>query len=227
MTRMKKVFVTSLMVALTVVMAVPASAGSFVVDAKVRSWDDLSWWGNSGATPDPVKDSTRSGYWWWPTEPASNANDEELWGNRGVVYSMWEPPAPPAPDPAPAPPTAPPAKPTRSIPVLNNVLFDFDKSVLKAEGKMEVDKVVAMLKEYPGDTVVIEGHTCNVGAEDYNMGLGQRRADAVAKYIADSGVAANRVSTVSYGETQPAVSNDTPASRKLNRRAVFKYSIND
>ena len=82
-----------------------------------------------------------------------------------------------------------------------------------------------MLKEYPRDLVVIEGHTCNVGEASYNMGLGQRRANAVSKYMTDAGISAGRAKAVSKGETDPAVSNDTAASRRLNRRAVFKYSI--
>ena len=73
-----------------------------------------------GAKADPVKDDTRSGYWWWPTEPASNADDKELWGNRGVVYSQLaakpEPPAPPAPAaPASCTPGLQLSTPTRSL----------------------------------------------------------------------------------------------------------------
>jgi len=207
-------------VALALVAAVVGACGTAQA-AKV--WDDMSWWGNTGATPEPVKDSARSGYWWWPKEPASNAGDSELWGNRGIVYSMWEPKKE-----EPAPPPPPPEKPvavTRETPVFNNVLFDFDKSVLKAEGKAETDKVVAAMKQFSKDTLVIEGHTCNVGEEAYNMGLGQRRADAVKQYMIDSGIAASRITAQSYGESQPAVANDTPANRKLNRRAMFKVSV--
>ncbi|HDP35658.1 MAG TPA: OmpA family protein, partial [Candidatus Hydrogenedentes bacterium] len=110
---------------------------------------------------------------------------------------------------------------------LNNVLFDFDKAVLKPEGKAEVDKLIAEMKKHAKDTVVIEGHTCNVGPADYNMGLGQRRADAVKKYMVENGIDSGRIETVSYGLTLPAVSNDTPANRKLNRRAEFKITVVD
>ena len=191
-----------------------------------KHWDDMSWWGNTGATPDPVADSQgRSGYWWWPTQPASNAGDSELWGNRGIVYhSPWEKPA--APEPAPAPAPAPAAA-KRTIPVLNHVLFDFDKSVLKAEGKAATDQVSAHMKKFGKDSVLIEGHTCNVGDDAYNMGLGQRRADAVDAYLVSTGVDAGRTSTKSFGETSPVNDNSTPALRKLNRRAVFQISIVD
>jgi OmpA-OmpF porin, OOP family len=194
--------------------------------AQVKVWDDLSWWGQSGATPAPFKDPCpcRSGYWWWPTEPASNAGDGEAWGNRGVVYGMYTPKvAEPTPTPAPTP-TPTPTK-ERAIPTFNHVLFDFDKSILKPKGKAEIGKAVAELKKFGKDTVLIEGHTCNVGSDSWNMGLGQRRADAVKKFMAESGIAAKRVSSKSLGETKPAVKNDTPANRKLNRRAIMKITL--
>jgi outer membrane protein OmpA-like peptidoglycan-associated protein len=207
-----------------VAFGVPASA------AKV--WDDMSWWGNTGATPEPVADSNlapcsrgRSGYWWWPTEPASNVDDSELWGNRGIVYAQWTKPEPKVEEPAPPPPPAPPAPPERTKIVLNNVLFDFDKAVLKPEGKAEVDKLIAEMKKFPGDKVVIEGHTCDIGSADYNMGLGQRRADSVKKYMIENGIDAARIETTSLGLTAPAVANDSAANRKLNRRVQFNSTM--
>jgi len=192
-----------------------------------KHWDDYSWWGNTGATPAPVQDSQQrcdgNGYWWWPTEPASNVDDGELWGNRGVVYHCWvkeeEVADAPAPEPTPAP------APERTVPVLNNILFDFDKSVLKPEGQAVANEAVGELKKWFKDTVVVEGHTCNVGSDAYNMGLGQRRADTVSGYLTSHGIDASRVSSKSLGETTPSVPNDTAANRKLNRRAVFQFSI--
>jgi len=141
------------------------------------------------------------------------------------VYNAWQKPVVATPTP-PIPNPVPP-KQIHTVPMYAAVLFDFDKAVLKPEGKAEVDKVVANMKQYGKDTLVIEGHTCNVGEEAYNMGLGQRRADAVKKYMVDSGIAEARITTKSFGETQPAVANDTPANRKLNRRAVFVTTIVD
>lgn len=218
-----KRFAAMAMVMAIVAMGLPAQA------AKV--WDDMSWWGNTGALPEPHPETGtcpaqvgRSGYWWWPKEPASNVDDAELWGNRGIVYHAWVKPEPPVVEP-PAPPPAPPAPPARTAIILNNVLFDFDKAVLKAEGKAEVDKLIAEMKKYTKDTVVIEGHTCNIGTHAYNMGLGQRRADAVKKYMVENGIDPSRIQTVSYSYDRPAVPNDTPANRKLNRRAEFKITI--
>lgn len=223
MTKMKKLFIGVVAVMLLAGVASAAECGP-------RHWDDFSWWGNSGATPEPQPDKgaaicggePRSCYWWWPKEPASNSGDTELWGNRGVVYHCWEKPAEPTP-PTPTPP--PPAPPKRTKPVFNNVLFDFDKAVLKPEGKAVVDQVVAELKAHGQDTIVIEGHTCDIGSDAYNEGLGQRRADAVKSYMVENGIDAARISSVTKGETTPAVPNDSDANRKLNRRAQFDITI--
>ncbi|HOF38743.1 MAG TPA: OmpA family protein [Candidatus Hydrogenedentes bacterium] len=217
----------SLVGVLTIGVVLMSGAASAAIYQPPKVWDDLSWWGNSGATPEPVKDPVRAAYWWWPTKPASNANDSELWGNRGKVMHTWEKPmeAPPPPEP-PKPPVEPPAK-KHVAPVLNHILFDFDKAVLKPEGKAEVDKAVAHLKEWPGDTVLIEGHTCDIGEAAYNEGLGGRRANAVKTYMVEAGISADRISTKSFGETQPAVANDSAANRKLNRRAVIVTTLKD
>lgn len=196
-----------------------------------KKWDDMSWWGKTGATPDPVKDSKgRAGCWWWPKTAKSNVDDNELWGNRGIVYHIMaeakkEEPAPPV-TPPPTPPPAPP-KVERTAIILNNVLFDFDKSILKPEGKVEVDKLVAEMKAHAGDKVLIEGHTCDIGTDEYNMGLGQRRADSVKAYMVESGVATARIEAKSFGETKPAVPNNSEANRKLNRRAEFKITLGE
>jgi outer membrane protein OmpA-like peptidoglycan-associated protein len=192
-----------------------------------KQWDDMSWWGNTGATPEPTADTKgRSGYWWWPKEPASNADDGELWGNRGIVYhSPWEKPMAKE-ETTPAAPTTPVNEPpSRTAIVLNNVLFDFDKSTLKPEGKAEIDRLVAEMQKFGGDTVVVIGHTDSIGTDDYNMALGQRRADAVATYMKAAGIDASRIQTKSMGESQPAVPNDTRENRALNRRAEFQITL--
>ena len=109
---------------------------------------------------------------------------------------------------------------------MSDVLFDFDKSNLRPEGQAVVDQVVGSMKANPGDTLTVVGHTDSVGTDEYNMGLGQRRADTVKNAIIAGGVDAGRVSSMSKGESEPAVPNDTPANRQLNRRAVFQFKIN-
>lgn len=210
-----------------IVMALIAALCGFGGTAEAaKHWDDMSWWGNTGATPEPHADSKgRSGYWWWPTVPASNANDGELWGNRGIVYHAWEKPMPEPEVKAPEPQPEPQPEQKRTAIVLNNVLFDFDKSTLRPEGKAEIDKLVAEMKKFEGDSVVVIGHTCDIGTDQYNMGLGQRRADAVANYMMQNGIAASRIATKSMGESAPAVPNDSRANRELNRRAEFEITL--
>ena len=191
-----------------------------------RIWDDLSWWGLSGATPAPIKDPVRTGCWWWPTEPLSNVNDAELWGNRGVVYNIICPVAEvPIEEPVPEPPPVEPVPVERVTPTFDNVLFDFDKAVLRPEGRTTADQIVASMRQHPRDTLILEGHTDNIGSDEYNMALGMRRAEAVKRYMVEQGIAPERIQTVSHGERQPAVPNDSPSNRALNRRVVFRVQI--
>jgi outer membrane protein OmpA-like peptidoglycan-associated protein len=191
-----------------------------------KTWDDMSWWGNTGAKPEPKADSKgRAGCWWLPVEAVENDKDAELWGNRGILFHAWK-------KPAAEPKSPPPLHGDRGpidykITIMNNILFDQDKAVIKAEAKPEIDKVVVELKRYPKDTMTVEGHTSSDGDAAYNMALGQRRADAVKKYMVESGIAPERIKAVSFGETRPAVPNDSPANMKLNRRVEFRYHMGD
>lgn len=216
---MKKLF------AMTLVAAYAALAGTaFAVPYEIP--EDMSWWGNTGATPDPYPDATRSGHWWYPTQPESDVDDTSLYGNRGIVYHIWEKPAPPAEVKDPEPPVIPrtPTTPTRDLPVASDFLFDFDKSIVKPEGKVVLDsQVLPVLQKNPGDRLIIKGHTCDIGTDEYNMGLGQRRADSVKSYLVNAGIDASRIDTISLGETDPAMPNTSAANRKMNRRVVFQF----
>lgn len=116
---------------------------------------------------------------------------------------------------------ASPAREKREMVLSGEVLFDFDQSILKPEGKVEVDRVIAILKEFPNDDIEIAGHTCDLGSDAYNMGLSQRRADSVRDYAITHGINPARITTKAYGETMPAVPNTSEANRKLNRRITF------
>lgn len=106
--------------------------------------------------------------------------------------------------------------------VLNNVFFDFDKSVLKAESFPELNRIITLMNEKPGMQIEIAGHTDAIGSEQYNLGLSERRAKSVVKYLTDKGVAENRINTVYLGESKPTATNDTPQGRQKNRRVEFK-----
>jgi OOP family OmpA-OmpF porin len=115
------------------------------------------------------------------------------------------------------------AKPKRKI-VLRGVNFDFDESTIRSDGKPVLDEAVRTLKEEAGITVSVEGHTDAVGSDAYNQGLSERRADAVADYLAAGGVARRRLSTVGFGEAKPVASNETEDGRAQNRRVEFRIS---
>lgn len=101
---------------------------------------------------------------------------------------------------------------------LENVLFDFDKSVIKSEAYPLLDDVVTILEKNPAMGVELQGHTDNIGTEAYNMGLSLRRADAVKAHLAGQGISESRMTTKGYGFSKPVALNGTDFGRSLNRR---------
>ncbi len=102
----------------------------------------------------------------------------------------------------------------------DRVFFDFDKSDIKPEGRTTLQRQADWLKKYPNVTVTVEGHCDDRGTREYNLALGERRATAVKKMLVALGVAANRVSTISYGKERPAVVGDNEQAWAQNRRGV-------
>lgn len=165
-------------------------------------------------------------------------------GNRGdvdlyavsLVYKLGRPassvpiayqPAPaPQPAPVPAAPVAEPAPPP--VPVSEKVtfaaeaLFDFDKSVVKPEGKTALDRLLAQLQGMNTEVMITVGHTDSIGTDAYNQKLSLRRAEAVKAYLVSRGVDTARVYTEGKGETQPVADNATSAGRARNRRVTVE-----
>ena len=102
--------------------------------------------------------------------------------------------------------------------ILDHVLFDFDKSVIKPEAYSQLDEVVKILEKNPAMSVELQGHTDNVGTEEYNQALSMRRSHAVAKYLVDKGILRNRLATTGFGFKRPVALNGTEFGRSLNRR---------
>jgi len=99
-----------------------------------------------------------------------------------------------------------------------NVKFDTDKTTIKKEFNKELKELADFMKAYPDTKTTIEGHTDSVGSDKYNMGLSQRRADAVRKALIEQyGVAADRLTTAAYGESKPIATNATAQGRYQNR----------
>lgn len=140
-----------------------------------------------------------------------------------------EPVPVPAPVPAPAPEPVAPAttrqaaqldqsKPGDVIVILEGVNFEFDSDRLRPDAIVILDEAVTVLNRRKEINMDIIGHTCSIGAAQYNQGLSERRARSVYDYLVNHGIAADRLTTQGYGETRPAFSNATNDGRAKNRR---------
>ncbi len=105
---------------------------------------------------------------------------------------------------------------------LNNIFFDFNWATLKPESFPELNRIVTLMNEKQSMQVEISGHTDPVGPADYNMGLSERRAKSVAKYIIDKGISSERISIKFFGETMLIDLTNTKTGNAKNRRVEFK-----
>jgi OOP family OmpA-OmpF porin len=118
-----------------------------------------------------------------------------------------------------------PMKLTERVSIRLNVNFDTARADIKPEFAQEIRRVADFMRRYPTTRVVIEGHTDNVGKPDYNQGLSERRAGAVAQsLVRDHGIAADRVRSVGYGQGRPIADNGTARGRATNRRVTAEIS---
>ncbi len=129
--------------------------------------------------------------------------------------------APAAPAPRAAAPAPAPAAATK-VTYAADAFFDFDKSVLKAEGKAKLDDLVGKVKGINLEVIIAVGHTDSVGADAYNQKLSVRRAEAVKAYLVSKGIEKNRVYTEGKGEKQPVADNKTKEGRAKNRRVEIE-----
>lgn len=108
--------------------------------------------------------------------------------------------------------------------VLNNVYFNFDSDVIKSESFAELDKISEMLLDNPNLNMTIDGHTCSMGSNEYNLDLSERRAASIAKYFVGKGTIATSLDYNGYGETRPKMPNTTDYGRAINRRVEFELN---
>lgn len=127
-------------------------------------------------------------------------------------------PAPAAAAPAPAPQPAVASKVTYAA----DAFFDFDKSVLKPEGKAKLDDLVSKVKGINLEVIIAVGHTDSIGSDAYNQKLSVRRSEAVKAYLVSKGIEKNRVYTEGKGEKQPVADNKTAEGRAKNRRVEIE-----
>jgi peptidoglycan-associated lipoprotein len=102
----------------------------------------------------------------------------------------------------------------------DRVFFDYDRSELTPEARIILERQAQWLKRYPNVTVTIEGHTDERGTREYNISLGERRAETVKNVLIALGIPASRISTISYGKERPEVPHSDEESFAQNRRAV-------
>ena len=103
--------------------------------------------------------------------------------------------------------------------VFEDVHFDFDRFNLRPDALKILDEAATRLQANPDIRVTIEGHADSIGTQQYNLALGERRANSAREYLISRGIAANRLQTVSYGEDRPIADNNTAQGRAQNRRA--------
>ncbi len=106
--------------------------------------------------------------------------------------------------------------------VLNNIFFDTDKYEIKKISKPELNRIASFLEENPEIKITINGHTDNQGAESYNKELSTKRAQAVYKYLINSGINEQRLKYLGFGQSKPIATNDTQEGRQKNRRIAFE-----
>ena len=175
-----------------------------------------------GATIDNWLNGTRELVW-------KNGTQELCWrdnfwtpatayaGCDGAIVAQKDEPAPEQP---PAPPA--PVVDAQKVTYAADAFFDFDKAVLKPEGRAKLDDLAEKLQGVDLETIVAVGHTDSIGKASYNQRLSVRRAEAVKKYLVSKGIPADRIYTEGKGETQPVATNKTAEGRAQNRRVEIE-----
>ena len=149
-------------------------------------------------------------------------------GCDGAIVAPAPAPAPvaaapaPAATPVPAPAPAAPVTVATKVTYAADAFFDFDKSVVKPEGKAKLDDLVGKIKDINLEVIIAVGHTDAVGSDTYNQKLSVRRSEAVKAYLVSKGIEKNRVYTEGKGEKQPVADNKTAEGRAKNRRVEIE-----
>lgn len=194
---------------LTTDIKAPSPKSAYVQDARgviVRDPFGLCW---------------RTGYW-TPADAVPGCDvplcvAPETLKDGKCVAPVVATPAPVAPVVVPAP-----APVSEKVSFAADAFFDFDKSVLKPEGKAKLDDLTSKIKDMNLEVAIAVGHTDSVGTDAYNQKLSIRRAEAVKAYMVSKGIEVNRVYTEGKGEKQPVADNKTAAGRAQNRRVEIE-----
>jgi len=207
-------------------LAVAAAATGAVAQTRVTAADGGNridnWVNGSGELV--WKNGTNELCWrdaFWTPATAAKGCDGALVVQAPAATAPAAAPAAPAPAAAaPAPAPQPPA--ATKVTYAADAFFDFDKAVLKPEGKAKLDDLVDKVKGINLEVIIAVGHTDSVGADTYNQKLSVRRAEAVKAYLVSKGIEKNRVYTEGKGEKQPVADNKTAEGRAKNRRVEIE-----
>ncbi len=187
--------------------AMATAAGAQTIDNWRNGTGELVW--KNGTNELCWRDAS-----WTPATAAK--------GCDGAIVPAAAPAAAPAPAPAAAPKPAAaapaPAPAATKVTYAADAFFDFDKAVLKPEGKAKLDDLASKVGGINLEVVIAVGHTDSTGAAKYNQALSVRRAEAVKAYLVSKGIESNRIYTEGKGLTQPVADNATREGRAKNRR---------
>ena len=175
--------------------------------------------------------ASAQGYWAGPANSVWKNSVGQCWRAGSWTPAMAtaecdpdlvpKPAAPPPVKPA-ATPAAKPKPVAAKVTLAADLLFDFDKAALKADGKSKLDDLAAKVKGINLEVVIAIGHTDSVGSDAYNQKLSVRRAESVKAYLVSKGVEPNRIYTEGKGEKQPVASNKTKDGSQKNRRVEIE-----
>lgn len=153
--------------------------------------------------------------------------------NRALLFLLIslsackkDPVAPPPPIPTPTPEVKEVTERDDAVEEMKanfqRVYFDFDASSINTDSKQALSANATIMSRFPGIKIEVQGHADERGTTDYNLALGQKRANAVERYLIGEGVAPSRIRTVSYGEERPIDSSESEYAFSKNRRAEFR-----
>jgi OOP family OmpA-OmpF porin len=200
-----------LIFAASAVVAISASAQEITDIQALKPTSAYVQDGRGVIARDPFGLCWRTGY--WTPADAVGGCDKEIEKPAPVAAA--------APEPAPAP-VPPPAPVSEKVTFAADAFFDFDKAVLKPEGKAKLDDLASKLEGMNLEVIIAVGHTDAIGKDGYNQKLSVRRAEAVKAYLVSKNIEANRVYTEGKGKNQPVADNKSAAGRAKNRRVEIE-----
>ena len=193
--------------------ALVTAAGAQTIDNWKNGTNELVW--KNGTNELCWRDSS-----WTPATAAPGCDGAIVPPASAPAPAPVATPAPAPAAPAPVAPVAPPA--ATKVTYAADAFFNFDKSVLKPEGKAKLDDLVEKIKGINLEVIIAVGHTDSVGSDAYNQKLSIRRSEAVKAYLVSKGIEKNRVYTEGKGEKQPVADNKTAEGRAKNRRVEIE-----